>query len=51
MRKKQGVKHSALIYDDQGAVQVSEQIMNAYKSGCINKEGFHGDLGSAVHYK
>jgi hypothetical protein len=50
MKKTKNIKNS-LIYDNKGTIQVSEQIMNAYNSGSINKEGLHGDLGNAAHYK
>jgi hypothetical protein len=38
MKKSLPKGQSAYIYDDQGANQVSEQIMDSYNSGVIDQE-------------
>ena len=44
MKNNEPGKQSSFEFNEQGTAEVSEQIMNAYNSGFINREGLLGDL-------
>lgn len=44
MEKREPKAQSPFVYDEQGTIEVSQQIMNAYNSGVIDQPNAQFDL-------
>lgn len=51
MVKESQYSSSGFFYDDQGAKQVSEQIMNAYNNGVIDQDDGQFDMNKHVDHE
>lgn len=46
MNKKQQNTHASFTYNEEGAKEVSDQIMDAYNSGVIDQSQYEKSVGS-----